>query len=93
MSNVDGSCSVASNVFRGSEGFCVSRITRTQAHGMGVKIYDSNTREAILPEEARAQALDTSGEFTIAQNAEERSDGQRDPAEERHVRVGHNNGS
>ena len=39
-------------------GFPVSRITRTQAHGMGVKIYDSNTREAITPEEARAQALD-----------------------------------
>jgi phage FluMu gp28-like protein len=47
------------------EGICisslgtkVSRITRTQAHGMGVKIYDSNTREAITPEEAREQALD-----------------------------------
>ena len=25
---------------------------------MGVKIYDSNTREAVSPEEARAQALD-----------------------------------
>ena len=36
----------------------VSRITRTQAHGMGVKIYDANTREAITPEQARAQALD-----------------------------------
>ena len=47
------------------EGICisslgtkVSRITRTQAYGMGVKIYDSNTREAITPEQARAQALD-----------------------------------
>jgi phage FluMu gp28-like protein len=39
-------------------GFPVSRITRTQAHAMGVKIYDSNTREAITPEQARAQALD-----------------------------------
>ena len=39
-------------------GFPVSRITRTQAHGMGVHIYDSNTREAITPEQARAQALD-----------------------------------
>jgi phage FluMu gp28-like protein len=41
-----------------SLGFKVSRITRTEAHQMGVKIYDSNTREAITPEEARAQALD-----------------------------------
>jgi phage FluMu gp28-like protein len=45
-------------MFFSSEGFCVSRITRTQAHGMGVKIYDSNTRAAITPEQARAQALD-----------------------------------
>jgi len=45
-------------MFFSSEGFCVSRITRTQAYGMGVKIYDSNTREAITPEQARAQALD-----------------------------------
>jgi phage FluMu gp28-like protein len=41
-----------------TNGFPVSRITRTQAHGMGVKIYDSNTRESISPEQARAQALD-----------------------------------
>jgi phage FluMu gp28-like protein len=41
-----------------SLGSMVSRITRTQAYGMGVKIYDSNTREAITPEQARAQALD-----------------------------------
>jgi phage FluMu gp28-like protein len=41
-----------------SSGFKVSRITRTEAHQMGVKIYDSNTREAITPEQARAQALD-----------------------------------
>ena len=40
------------------QGYPVSRITRTQAHGMGVKIYDSNTRAAITPEEAREQALD-----------------------------------
>jgi phage FluMu gp28-like protein len=45
-------------MFFSSEGFCVSRITRTQAYGMGVKIYDSNTREAITPEQAREQALD-----------------------------------
>ena len=58
VSNANGSSSVSPNVFHGTEGFRVSRITRTQAHGMGVKIYDSNTREAITPEEARAQALD-----------------------------------
>jgi phage FluMu gp28-like protein len=47
------------------EGICisslgtkVSRITRTQAYAMGVKIYDSNTREVITPEQAREQALD-----------------------------------
>jgi phage FluMu gp28-like protein len=41
-----------------TSGFAVSRITRTQAYAMGVAIYDSNTRQPITPEEARAQALD-----------------------------------
>ncbi len=41
-----------------TSGFPVSRITRTQAHEMGVAIYDPNTREPITPVEARAQALD-----------------------------------
>lgn len=39
-------------------GFRVSRVSRTQAHRMGVKIYDSHSRQAITPEAARAQALD-----------------------------------
>ncbi len=39
-------------------GFKVSRVTRTMAHSMGVEIYDSQTREPITPEQARAQALD-----------------------------------
>ncbi len=39
-------------------GFKVSRVTRTMAHEMGVEIYDSQTREPITPEQARAQALD-----------------------------------
>jgi phage FluMu gp28-like protein len=41
-----------------SLGFKVSRVTRTMAHGMGVKIYDANTRASITPEQARVQALD-----------------------------------
>ena len=36
----------------------VSRIRRTEAYKMGVKIYDPATRRAITPEEARAAALD-----------------------------------
>ena len=43
---------------RSQAGFILSRVTRTQAHGMGVKIYDPRTREDITPDEARAQALD-----------------------------------
>jgi phage FluMu gp28-like protein len=42
----------------GSLGFKISRVTRTMAHAMGVKIYDANTRQPIPPEQARAQALD-----------------------------------
>ena len=48
----------AARIFRSRAGFAVSRITRTEAHGMGVKIYDANTREVVTPGEARAQALD-----------------------------------
>jgi phage FluMu gp28-like protein len=48
----------ADNLCTSSLGIKISRITRTQAHGMGVKIYDSNTRQEITPEQARAQALD-----------------------------------
>ena len=44
--------------FRSRGGFKVSRVTRTMAHETGLEIYDSQTREAITPEQARAQALD-----------------------------------
>ncbi len=44
--------------FKSKAGFWVSRVTRTMAHGMGLEIYDSQTREAITPEQARARALD-----------------------------------
>jgi phage FluMu gp28-like protein len=57
--------SVRRNSAESADGLClsslgmrISRITRTQAYGMGVKIYDSNTRAAITPEQAREQALD-----------------------------------
>jgi phage FluMu gp28-like protein len=42
-----------------SEGFVVSRVTRTMAHGQGVEIFDMRTRQPISPEVARSQALDT----------------------------------
>ena len=44
--------------YKSKAGFWVSRVTRTMAHGMGLEIYDSQTREAITPEQARAKALD-----------------------------------
>lgn len=44
--------------FRSAAGFTVSRVTRTAAYAMGVKIYDRNTRQPITPEQARAQAMD-----------------------------------
>jgi phage FluMu gp28-like protein len=44
--------------FRSVGGFPVSRVTRTGAYQMGVKIYDRNTRQPITPEQARQQALD-----------------------------------
>ena len=49
---------VGTGIGKSRAGFAVSRITRTMAHGMGVKIYDANTRASISPEQARAQALD-----------------------------------
>jgi phage FluMu gp28-like protein len=49
---------VGTGIVQSPAGFAVSRITRTMAHGMGVKIYDANTRASITPEQARAQALD-----------------------------------
>ena len=39
-------------------GFILSRVTRTQAHWLGVPVYDPNTRKVISPEAARAQAVD-----------------------------------
>lgn len=39
-------------------GFKCSRVTRTDAHRMGVKVFDANTRKPITPDEARARALD-----------------------------------
>jgi len=45
-------------MFVNGEGFKVSRVTRTMAHGQGVAIYDAQSREPITPEAARAQALD-----------------------------------
>jgi phage FluMu gp28-like protein len=45
-------------VFTSAAGFKVCRVTRSEAWKMGVKIYDPNTRQPILPEQARAKALD-----------------------------------
>ena len=44
--------------FTSAAGFTVCRLTRTEAHKLGVKVYDPNTRKAITPAEARAKALD-----------------------------------
>ena len=66
-SNPDFLCRVAStgngtgNMFyrMATEGrFKVSRVRRSDAWRMGVRIYDAKTRRPITPEEARAQALD-----------------------------------
>ncbi|ODU23722.1 MAG: hypothetical protein ABS95_03205 [Verrucomicrobia bacterium SCN 57-15] len=45
-------------LYKTDAGFTLSRVSRTEAHGMGVKIYDQATRKPITPEQARAQALD-----------------------------------
>lgn len=45
-------------VFTSTAGFKVCRVTRTEAHKMGVKVYDANTRQPVTPEQARAAALD-----------------------------------
>lgn len=66
-SNPDFLCRIAStgngtsNMFyrMATEGlYKVSRVRRSDAWRMGVKIYDAKTRKPITPEEARAQALD-----------------------------------
>lgn len=45
-------------VFLSTAGFKVSRVTRSEAWKMGVKVYDPNTRKPITPDEARKKALD-----------------------------------
>jgi len=45
-------------IFESASGFRVSRVTRTEAWKMGVKIFDMKTRAEIAPEEARKAALD-----------------------------------
>lgn len=66
-SNPDFLCRVAStgngtgNMFyrMATEGqFKVSRVRRSDAWKMGVRIYDAKTRKPITPDEARSQALD-----------------------------------
>jgi phage FluMu gp28-like protein len=42
----------------GKAGYTLSRVTRTQAHWLGMKIFDIRTREEILPAVARERALD-----------------------------------
>ena len=44
--------------FQSAAGFKVSRVTRTEAWKMGVKVYDANTRKPITPGEARQKSLD-----------------------------------
>jgi phage FluMu gp28-like protein len=44
--------------FTSAGGFKVSRVSRTAAAGLGVLIFDPNTRRPIAPGEARRQALD-----------------------------------
>jgi phage FluMu gp28-like protein len=44
--------------FKSQNGFTVSRVSRTAANRLGIKIFDPNTRKSITPAEARRQALD-----------------------------------
>jgi phage FluMu gp28-like protein len=44
--------------YHSAAAFKVSRITRTAAHAMGVKVFDPATRAPVTPAEARAKALD-----------------------------------
>jgi phage FluMu gp28-like protein len=44
--------------FQSASGFKVCRVTRTEAHRMGVTVFDPNTRQPITPPQARAKALD-----------------------------------
>ena len=45
-------------LFVSDSGFLVSRVPRSLAWKMGVKIFDANTRESITPDQARARAMD-----------------------------------
>lgn len=45
-------------VFQSAAGFKVSRVSRSEAWKMGVKVYDPNTRSPITPDQARNKALD-----------------------------------
>ena len=58
LAEKQGTVALPIRMFRSREGFGVCRISRTMVHGLGVKIYDAQTRKEILPQEARAQALD-----------------------------------
>jgi phage FluMu gp28-like protein len=70
-SNPDYCCRIAStgngrfNMFyrmaNESSQYPLSRIRRSQAHEMGLRIYDPATRCEVTPEEARAAALDKAG--------------------------------
>ncbi len=46
------------SLFRSASGFTVSRVARSEAWKMGVKVFDPNTRKPITPEQARSKALD-----------------------------------
>ena len=58
LTTATGTVALPVGIFKSREGFWVSRVTRTMAWGMGVRVYDAVTRESITPEQARAQALD-----------------------------------
>lgn len=45
-------------VFLSTSGFSVTRVSRSEAHKQGVKVYDPKTRKPITPFEAEAQSLD-----------------------------------
>jgi phage FluMu gp28-like protein len=45
-------------LYRTEAGFTLSRVSRTEAYAMGVKIYDQSTRKPITPDQARSKSLD-----------------------------------
>ena len=55
---VNGGVQTDDGWFISAAGFRVSRVARTDAHRMGVKVYDPVTRQPITPAQARAKALD-----------------------------------